>query len=62
MLISLPQERVDDINNMLATIVRTSIDKNANPQLTDEDINKKLPFLFSRLKERFTFDESNHNY
>ena len=25
---SLPQERVDDITNMLATIVRTSIDKN----------------------------------
>ena len=32
---SLPQERVDDITNMLATIVRTSIDKNANPELTD---------------------------
>ena len=30
---SLPQERVDDITNMLATIVRTSIDKELKIQI-----------------------------
>ena len=29
---SLPQERIDDITNILATIIRTSIDKDENPE------------------------------
>jgi flagellar M-ring protein FliF len=39
---SLPQERIDDIANVLATIVRTSIDKDENPNLTDEAIDQKI--------------------
>ncbi len=39
---SLPQERVDDIENILSTIVRTSIDKKANTELTDEEISQKI--------------------
>ena len=38
---SLPQERIDDIANVLATIVRTSIDKAENPNLTEEAIESK---------------------
>ncbi|MGP7817508.1 flagellar basal-body MS-ring/collar protein FliF [Niallia sp. 01092] len=40
---SLPQERIDDITNILGTIVRTTIDKSAtNGQLTDEDLQNKI--------------------
>ncbi|KAA0564174.1 flagellar basal body M-ring protein FliF [Bacillus sp. CH30_1T] len=39
---SLPQDRVDDIRQVLSTIVRTSIDKEANPELTDEAIEDKV--------------------
>ena len=53
---SLPQERVDDITNMLATIVRTSIDKNANPQLTDQDINQKIAVSVQPFKGKVSFD------
>ncbi|MGN7398835.1 flagellar basal-body MS-ring/collar protein FliF [Cytobacillus praedii] len=39
----LPQERIDDITKILGTIVRTTIDKQANDgELTDEDINEKV--------------------
>ncbi|KZZ82852.1 flagellar basal-body MS-ring/collar protein FliF [Bacillus sp. SJS] len=40
---SIPQERVDDIRQMLSTIVRTSINKdaNANP-ISDQDIESKI--------------------
>src|SRR6476620_609598 len=53
---SLPQERVNDITNMLATIVRTSIDKNANPQLTDQDINQKIAVSVQPFKGKVSFD------
>ncbi|HVI21552.1 MAG TPA: flagellar basal-body MS-ring/collar protein FliF, partial [Bacillus sp. (in: firmicutes)] len=53
---SLPQERVKDITNMLATIVRTSIDKNANPQLTDQDINQKIAVSVQPFKGKVSFD------
>lgn len=40
---SLPQERVDDITDMLATIVRTTINKDAvEGELTDEAIQDKI--------------------
>ncbi|WP_044337403.1 flagellar basal-body MS-ring/collar protein FliF [Rossellomorea aquimaris] len=39
---SLPQDRVDDIRQVLSTIVRTSIDKEATPELTDEAIKDKV--------------------
>ncbi|WP_066289056.1 flagellar basal-body MS-ring/collar protein FliF [Bacillus sp. FJAT-29937] len=40
---SLPQERIDDITKILATIVRTTIDKKAgSDELTEEAINEKV--------------------
>ena len=54
---SLPQERVDDIANMLATIVRTSIDKDENPNLTDEAINQKIAVSVQPFEGKVTFDE-----
>src|SRR4051794_5322189 len=53
---SLPQERVNDITNMLATIIRTSIDKSANPQLTDQDINQKIAVSVQPFKGKVSFD------
>lgn len=54
---SLPQERIDDIKNMLATIVRTSIDKKQNPELTDEAINQKIAVSIQPFAGKTTFDE-----
>lgn len=54
---SLPQERIDDIENMLATIVRTSIDKNENPELTDEIINQKISVSVQPFAGKMPFDE-----
>lgn len=53
---SLPKERVDDITNMLATIVRTSIDKNQNEELTNEAINQKISVSVQPFKGKVTFD------
>lgn len=40
---SLPQETVDDISNILGTIVRTSIDKTSTDgQITDEELQNKI--------------------
>ncbi|MDG5470286.1 flagellar basal-body MS-ring/collar protein FliF [Jeotgalibacillus sp. ET6] len=39
---SLPQERVDDIETMLETIIRTSIDNEFSADLTDADIAEKV--------------------
>ncbi|MFT8319492.1 MAG: flagellar basal-body MS-ring/collar protein FliF [Bacillus sp. (in: firmicutes)] len=40
---SLPQERMDDISNLLGTIVRTTVDKSStNGQLTDDDLKNKI--------------------
>lgn len=39
---SLPDEAMEDIEKILATIVRTSIDKEAAGELTDDDIKDKI--------------------
>ena len=39
---SLPQDRVEDIRQILSTIVRTSIDKEAASELTDEALQDKV--------------------
>ena len=39
---------VTDIEQILATIVRTSIDKEAAGDLTEEEIGIKLLYLFNR--------------
>ncbi|GKU82469.1 flagellar basal-body MS-ring/collar protein FliF [Niallia sp. NCCP-28] len=40
---SLPQESVDQINNILGTIIRTSIDKSSvDGQISDEDLQNKI--------------------
>ena len=54
---SLPQERIDDIANVLATIVRTSIDKAENPNLTEEAINQKIAVSVQPFEGKVTFDE-----
>ncbi|UOE92842.1 flagellar basal-body MS-ring/collar protein FliF [Alkalihalobacillus sp. LMS39] len=40
--LSLPQERINDIQQILGTIVRTSIDSNIADNLTDDEINQKI--------------------
>ena len=54
---SLPQERIDDIANVLATIVRTSIDKDENPNLTDEAIEQKIAVSVQPFEGKVSFDE-----
>jgi len=54
---SLPQERIDDITNMLATIVRTSIDKDENPELTDEAIEQKIAVSVQPFEGKIEFEE-----
>lgn len=39
---SFPEERIDDIRDILSTIVRTSIDKDAGTEVTDEEIENKV--------------------
>ncbi|MFD1357536.1 flagellar basal-body MS-ring/collar protein FliF [Fictibacillus halophilus] len=39
---SLPQERLDDIEQILSAIVRTSISKDINNELTEEQIQEKI--------------------
>jgi flagellar M-ring protein FliF len=39
---SLPQERLDDIEQILSAIVRTSISKDINSELTEEQIQQKI--------------------
>ncbi|MCM2588695.1 flagellar M-ring protein FliF [Rossellomorea marisflavi] len=39
---SLPQSRVDDIQQVLSTIIRTSIDKDEVPDLTDQELSDKV--------------------
>ncbi|MDR7072137.1 flagellar basal-body MS-ring/collar protein FliF [Fictibacillus barbaricus] len=39
---SLPQERMDDIEQILSTIVRTTISKDVNKNLTDAEIKQKV--------------------
>ncbi|MBB6443840.1 flagellar basal-body MS-ring/collar protein FliF [Bacillus benzoevorans] len=53
---SLPQARVDDIENILSTIVRTSIDKDENTQLTDEDIKQKIAITVQPFNGKMALD------
>lgn len=55
---SFPQERLADIQQILGTIVRTSIDKNAtNEELTDNDIQNKIVVSVQPLAGKIDFDE-----
>ncbi|GGE65580.1 flagellar basal-body MS-ring/collar protein FliF [Priestia taiwanensis] len=47
---SLPQRTVDDIEKMLSSIVKTSISKNDETPLTDEEITNKISVTVSDLK------------
>lgn len=54
---SLPQERVEDITRILGTIVRTTIDKNANQtELTDDVIADKVVVSVQPFNGKVTFD------
>ncbi|WP_077736846.1 flagellar basal-body MS-ring/collar protein FliF [Bacillus sonorensis] len=55
-LASLTQERQDDIKNILSTIVRTSLDKSENEQLTDEDLQSKIVVSVSSFDGKQTMD------
>ncbi|WP_100330908.1 flagellar basal-body MS-ring/collar protein FliF [Bacillus xiapuensis] len=54
---SLPQERVDDIQQMLGTIVRTSIDKDFGADITDQDLNDKISVSVQPFKGKVDFEE-----
>jgi flagellar M-ring protein FliF len=55
---SLPQERVDDITQILSTIVRTTIDKKAaGAELTDEDIADKVVVSVQQFQGKTEFPE-----
>lgn len=55
---SLPQERVDDIEQMLATIVRTTINKDTiEEELTDEDIQNKIVVSVQPFNGKISFDD-----
>lgn len=54
---SLPQERVEDIGKMLATIVRTTIDKDAAGELTEESISDKIVVTAQPFNGKIQFDE-----
>ncbi|MFD2443519.1 flagellar basal-body MS-ring/collar protein FliF [Bacillus sp. CGMCC 1.16607] len=57
-LASLPQERVDDITKILGTIVRTTIDKNANgTELTDEVLKDKIAVSVQKFNGKVEFNE-----
>jgi flagellar M-ring protein FliF len=54
---SLPQDRIDDIQKVLSTIVRTSIDKEASPELTDEDIEDKVVVSVQEFNGKMEFED-----
>jgi flagellar M-ring protein FliF len=54
---SLPKDRIEDIQKILATIVRTSIDKEAAPDLTDEDIEDKVVVSVQEFNGKMEFEE-----
>jgi flagellar M-ring protein FliF len=54
---SLPQQTVEDITKILGTIVRTSIDKKASEQLTDEDIENRVVVSVQPFNGKMKFDE-----
>lgn len=55
---SLPQETVNDIEQILGTIVRTTIDKDTiNGELTDEDIQNRIVVSVQPFNGKITFDD-----
>jgi flagellar M-ring protein FliF len=57
---SLPEERINDIEQILSTIVRTSIDKNANEEpLTEQDIQDKIVVSVQPFNGKINFEEEN---
>ncbi|WP_338753997.1 flagellar basal-body MS-ring/collar protein FliF [Bacillus sp. FJAT-52991] len=54
---SLPQESVDDIQQMLGTIVRTSIDKDYGAELTDQDVEDKIAVSVQPFNGKVDFKE-----
>ena len=55
---SLPDEQVEDIQHILSTIVRTSIDKSTvKDELTDEQIEEKIVVSVQPFNGKVTFDE-----
>ena len=56
---SLPQERIDDITQILGTIIRTSIDKNAlTEELSDEAIQDKIAVSVQEFNGKVQFSSS----
>lgn len=58
---SLPAATQDDIKNMLASIVRTSIDKNEAGQLTNQQINEKVIVAVEKLNGKATVPTAQTN-
>jgi len=54
---SLPPEAVNDIQKILGTIVRTSIDKSEAQPLTDQDINSRIVVSVQKFNGKATFTE-----
>ncbi|MBM7586829.1 flagellar M-ring protein FliF [Bacillus pakistanensis] len=53
---SLPQNRIDDIQQILSTIVRTSINKDVGTELTEEAIEDKIVVSVQPFAEKFEAD------
>jgi flagellar M-ring protein FliF len=54
---SLPQQTIDDIQKILGTIVRTSIDKQYGQTLTDQDIQNRVVVSVQKFNGKPTFTE-----
>jgi flagellar M-ring protein FliF len=54
---SLPQQTIDDIEKILGTIVRTSIDKQYGQTLTDQDIQNRIVVSVQEFNGKPTFTE-----
>ncbi|HZG73669.1 MAG TPA: flagellar basal-body MS-ring/collar protein FliF [Chondromyces sp.] len=54
---SLPDERVEDIQQMLGTIVRTSIDKEYTAEVSDQDLEEKVSVSVQPFNGKIEFDE-----
>ncbi|GCD83353.1 MAG: flagellar M-ring protein FliF [Geobacillus sp.] len=54
---SLPQQTIDDIQKILGTIVRTSIDKQYGQTLTDQDIQNRVVVSVQKFNGKATFEE-----
>ncbi|WP_018392344.1 flagellar basal-body MS-ring/collar protein FliF [Bacillus sp. 37MA] len=54
---SLPQENIDDIQQMLGTIIRTSVDKGYNADLTDQALEGKIAVSVQPFNGKVTFEE-----